>query len=68
MQVIIQPSRIHGEISAPTSKSAMQRACAAALVKKGVTLLHNPGHSADDKAAMDIIQHGPPVSKIHPIP
>ena len=56
MQVIIQPSRIQEEISAPTSKSAMQRACAAALVKKGVTLLHNPGHSADDKAAMDIIQ------------
>ena len=56
MQVIIQPSRIQGEISAPTSKSAMQRACAAALVKKGITLLRNPGYSADDKAAMDIIQ------------
>jgi 3-phosphoshikimate 1-carboxyvinyltransferase len=34
----------------------MQRACAAALVKKGITLLHNPGHSADDKAAMEIIK------------
>ncbi|HEU0112809.1 MAG TPA: 3-phosphoshikimate 1-carboxyvinyltransferase [Flavisolibacter sp.] len=57
MQVTIQPSKIKGLITAPTSKSAMQRACAAALVKGGETILHNPGHSADDKAALDIIQN-----------
>jgi 3-phosphoshikimate 1-carboxyvinyltransferase len=56
MQVTIQPSKIKGAITAPTSKSAMQRACAAALVKGGKTILHNPGNSADDKAALDIIQ------------
>jgi len=33
----------------------MQRACAAALVSKGISEITNPGHSNDDKAAMDII-------------
>ncbi len=56
MQVTIQPSNVKGTITAPTSKSAMQRACAAALLKGGKTVLHNPGSSADDQAALDIIQ------------
>ena len=56
MQVTIQPSKIKGTITAPTSKSAMQRACAAALIKGGKTVLHNPGTSPDDTAALDIIQ------------
>jgi len=56
MQAIVQPSNISGIITAPASKSAMQRACAAALLKGGETVLHNPGISDDDKAAMDIIQ------------
>ncbi len=34
----------------------MQRACAAALVAKGKSIIKNPGHSNDDKAAMDITQ------------
>lgn len=34
----------------------MQRACAAALLFNGKTVLKNPGHSNDDKAAMGIIQ------------
>jgi len=34
----------------------MQRACAAALLHKGETHIHNPGHSNDDKAALDIIE------------
>lgn len=43
----------------------MQRACAAALVKKGKTTIHNPGHSEDDKAALDIIKRlGATVEKI----
>ncbi len=33
----------------------MQRVCAAALLHKGKTTIHNPGISNDDKAAMDII-------------
>jgi 3-phosphoshikimate 1-carboxyvinyltransferase len=56
MQAIVQPSRLSGTITAPASKSAMQRACAAALLKGGKTVLHNPGVSDDDKAALDIIQ------------
>ena len=55
MQVTISPSQIKGTVTAPTSKSAMQRACAAALLKGGHTVLHNPGISNDDKAALDII-------------
>ena len=35
----------------------MQRACAAALLHKGTTTIHNAGDSNDDKAAIDIIQH-----------
>jgi len=56
MQAAVQPSKISGSITAPTSKSAMQRACAAALLKGGKTILQNPGISDDDKAALDIIR------------
>ncbi|MDP4261537.1 MAG: 3-phosphoshikimate 1-carboxyvinyltransferase [Bacteroidota bacterium] len=56
MIVTIQPSRLKGILQAPASKSSMQRACAAALLAKGQTIIHNPGHSNDDKAALDIIQ------------
>ncbi len=34
----------------------MQRACAAALLRKGETIIQNPGHSSDDKAAIGIIK------------
>ncbi|MGB8194842.1 MAG: 3-phosphoshikimate 1-carboxyvinyltransferase, partial [Chitinophagaceae bacterium] len=52
----IQPSVIRGTVQVPASKSSMQRACAAALVQRGVTLLYNPGTSNDDRAALDVIQ------------
>lgn len=55
MQVTISPSIVAGEITAPASKSAMQRACAAALLRGGTTILQNPGISNDDNAALDII-------------
>ncbi|MGN6293469.1 MAG: 3-phosphoshikimate 1-carboxyvinyltransferase [Chitinophagaceae bacterium] len=55
MKVIIQPTILKGVIQAPASKSSMQRACAAALAAKGTSEISNPGHSNDDKAAMDII-------------
>jgi len=35
----------------------MQRACAAALVRKGVSIISNPGTSNDDKAALGIIKN-----------
>jgi 3-phosphoshikimate 1-carboxyvinyltransferase len=56
MKVRIQPSVLKGTIQAPASKSSMQRACAAALVAQGESTIYNPGHSNDDKAALDIIQ------------
>jgi 3-phosphoshikimate 1-carboxyvinyltransferase len=56
MQVFLSPSFVTGTITAPASKSAMQRACAAALLKGGKTVLHNPGISADDEAALQIVQ------------
>lgn len=56
MKAIVVPSQLNGTIYAPASKSAMQRACAAALIRKGETVLLNPGISNDDKAALNIIQ------------
>ena len=52
----IQPSPLSGTIQAAASKSSMQRACAAALVARGKSIIKNPGHSNDDKAAIDIIE------------
>jgi 3-phosphoshikimate 1-carboxyvinyltransferase len=54
--VTVQPSTLFGEVQAPASKSSMQRACAAALVRTGTTILHNAGTSNDDLAALDVIQ------------
>jgi len=45
-----------GQILSPRSKSSMQRACAAALLRNGVTEILHPGHSQDDLAAMDVIR------------
>lgn len=56
MKVTIQPSELKGYIRAPASKSSMQRACAAALLRKGETVIENPGHSNDDKTAIEIIK------------
>ncbi len=56
MKVIIHPSRLKGTIAAPASKSSMQRACAAALLHRGVTLIRKPGESNDDRAALGIIR------------
>jgi 3-phosphoshikimate 1-carboxyvinyltransferase len=56
MIVTIQPSEIKGTIQAPASKSSMQRGCAASLLFNGTTVIRNPGHSNDDKAALGVIQ------------
>src|SRR5437763_7349039 len=47
---------IGAEVYAPASKSSMQRACAAALVRKGETIIRNPGKSNDDKAGLEVIK------------
>lgn len=54
--ITIQPSSVSGTIIAPASKSSMQRACAAALVRKGESIIRNPGISNDDKAALNVIK------------
>ncbi len=56
MIVTIHPSLLKGSVTAAASKSSMQRACAAALLKLGETIIHNPGISNDDKAALQMIQ------------
>lgn len=56
MEIKVSPSTINGEIYAPASKSVMQRACAASLIRKGRTIIYNPGNSDDDKAALSIIE------------
>lgn len=56
MKATVYPSQLTGTIIAPASKSSMQRACAAALIRNGETILSNPGISNDDKAALTIIQ------------
>ncbi|HMW25780.1 MAG TPA: 3-phosphoshikimate 1-carboxyvinyltransferase, partial [Ferruginibacter sp.] len=56
MIATIHPSSIHGLITAAASKSAMQRACALALLHRGETIIQNPGRSNDDLAALDIIR------------
>lgn len=55
MTAIVTPSKINGILAAPSSKSSMQRACAAALLHVGTTHIHNAGISNDDKAALSII-------------
>lgn len=56
MKVTIHPSTLTGIINAPASKSSMQRACTAALLSTKKSFIKNPGHSNDDKAALDIIK------------
>ncbi|MFT4153828.1 3-phosphoshikimate 1-carboxyvinyltransferase [Parafilimonas sp.] len=45
-----------GGVHAPASKSSMQRACAAALVRKGESIIRNPGKSNDDIAGLNVIK------------
>lgn len=56
MQVKIAPSEIAGTVTAPASKSVMQRACAAALLRGGKVVLHYYGKSRDDDAAVHILR------------
>lgn len=51
----INPSSISGKIKVPPSKSSMQRACAAALLTPGTTIIDNFGNSNDEQAAINII-------------
>jgi 3-phosphoshikimate 1-carboxyvinyltransferase len=57
MKVIISPAAINGVVTANPSKSAMQRAVAAALLAKGTTMIHNPGLSNDCLAALEVAEN-----------
>ncbi len=66
MIAIVHPGKLKGAQIAPASKSSMQRACAAALLHVGETIILNPGHSNDDLAALDVIQKlGAQVEKLN---
>ena len=54
--VKIHPGKISGEITAPASKSSMQRAAAAALVSGSTSIIENPGISNDDQASVGVIE------------
>lgn len=56
MQVTVYPSKLSGQVTAAPSKSSMQRACAAALLRRGESIIYNSGTSNDDLAAIDLIQ------------
>jgi 3-phosphoshikimate 1-carboxyvinyltransferase len=56
MPIKLYPSQVSGSIAVPASKSAMQRACAAALLHPGATHIYNPGHCDDDMAARAMIE------------
>lgn len=65
MTVTISPSTVSGILKAPPSKSSMQRACAAALLTPGTTILDNFGNSNDEQAALHIISKlGAVVNKV----
>ncbi|QEH43336.1 3-phosphoshikimate 1-carboxyvinyltransferase [Chitinophaga sp. XS-30] len=57
MKVIVSPATISGSVTANPSKSAMQRAVAAALLAKGRTTIHNPGLSNDCLAALEVAEN-----------
>lgn len=56
MQVKVFPGLVKGALKAPPSKSCAQRACAAALLSNGKSIIDNVGNSNDERAAMDIIK------------
>lgn len=54
--VTIHPSELSGIIKPPSSKSFTQRACAAALLTNGKSILNNVGNSDDEINAIEIIK------------
>jgi 3-phosphoshikimate 1-carboxyvinyltransferase len=56
MIVKLSPSPLSGSLFANASKSAMQRACAAALLCGRTSVISNAGQSNDDLAALGIIE------------
>lgn len=57
MQVTVSPAVIKGTVTANPSKSAMQRAVAAALLARGTSIIRNPGLSNDCLAALEVAEN-----------
>lgn len=53
----VAPSEVNGNVTANPSKSAMQRAVAAALLATGKTVVRNPGLSNDCLAALEVAEN-----------
>ncbi|MFH1000391.1 MAG: hypothetical protein V1783_06085 [Bacteroidota bacterium] len=56
MRVIIEPSKINGEISSPASKSMLQRAIAAAFLTEEKVVINGYTSSADADAVLDLVK------------
>jgi 3-phosphoshikimate 1-carboxyvinyltransferase len=56
VNVRINPGPVSGSISAPPSKSMMQRVLAIAFLRNASIVVRNPGYSADDRAVMGILE------------
>lgn len=56
MKVKVKPSVISGSVNAPSSKSSMQRAVAAALLAEGKSVLLNPSLAEDSLAAINMAE------------
>ncbi|MBN1387533.1 MAG: 3-phosphoshikimate 1-carboxyvinyltransferase [Bacteroidales bacterium] len=56
MEVAVRASSVSGVISAPSSKSAMQRAVACALMAEGRSEIINPSYSEDALCAMEMAE------------
>ncbi|ASZ11540.1 3-phosphoshikimate 1-carboxyvinyltransferase [Chitinophaga pendula] len=57
MKVTVSPGVIKGTVTANPSKSAMQRAVAAALLSQGKSIIRNPGLSNDCLAALEVAEN-----------
>jgi 3-phosphoshikimate 1-carboxyvinyltransferase len=55
MIAVVKKSKLQGAVTAPSSKSGTQRACAAAWIRGGRTILQGVGESDDEKAALQIL-------------
>lgn len=56
MDVVVSPGPIEGRVPVNASKSAMQRAVAAALMARGNSIITNPGVSNDCVAALKVAE------------
>ena len=54
MNLVVHPSALSGRLTAPPSKSHMQRLVAAALLAEGESWIRNPSDAADCWAALSV--------------